>query len=506
MSLAPAASAFTPATPATGTGTTKATIVVVLLAMTTAALGFFRRSSKGSASQAAKEKKGKERANGHGKATGTAEEDREELRAAQARVAALESQCQAWRERAEEGERERERLTLVVQERDAREEDAAQRLEAAEARLESAVDAAQRREVEQQRAMESLKAEQAALNEQLQDLLATNAQISQDHNDALQLLDAARARLPPDDRLTDHAVLVLVQALNTELAEAAAFFADAFEFEDKAHAPPVDYTTPELADVLERATEILGAEMVAALRSASHHADARRVRHAVQGGLAEYARWMSAAWFFADPDDEQLLADIYQRIRATPALSQAAAGRWRALTHAHVQALVLGPGPGPGPAAEPAPALGAYFVDALVNVLLAAGFRSSPAALHALVGDRPEFGARIARLVSLARGLNRAVGAEVAACELRTLAALPGGPFDGATMVAESEEEAGGEGGDGDGDGDAALVLCTCALGLVRLDKVPGTGTWTRTVLLRSRVLLEPGERTPTTASAVRAA
>ncbi|KAJ7463209.1 hypothetical protein FB451DRAFT_1012311, partial [Mycena latifolia] len=110
----------------------------------------------------------------------------------------------------------------------------------------------------------------------------------------------------------------------------------------------------------ERATEILGPAPVALLRGADHHRDPARVRLAFQGGMVEYARGMSAAWFFEDPEDEQLLVDIYQRVRT--AQPQAVAGRCRALTHADVQELV-----------PSVPDLADYFVDAVVNVLLAAG-------------------------------------------------------------------------------------------------------------------------------------
>ncbi|KAJ7346294.1 hypothetical protein DFH08DRAFT_870916 [Mycena albidolilacea] len=219
-------------------------------------------------------------------------------------------------------------------------------------------------------------------------------------------------------------------------------------------------------EVHERATEILGHGLVDILRSSDHHDDPTLVRLAFQCGMIEYARWMSASWFFEDPEDEQLLADIYQRVRASQ--DQVAAGRWRALTHAHVQELIHG-----------TPELGDYFVDAFVNVLLTAGFKSSSAALHALVAKR--FSDRIAALVRLALGLNKAVGTEVTACELKTLSAAPGIPFDVETMVDVV-----------DGAGQASeAVLCTCELGLSRSDKVDGV--WTRSILLKPKVVLPSG-------------
>lgn len=320
------------------------------------------------------------------------------------------------------------------------------------------------------------------------DLLADKSRLETEHTETLGLLAAksadladAQAKLGVEDRLTDQAVLVLVQALNTEIKDTAEFLADSFEFEKKKDEGGAELVgdAAEMTEVYERATEILGHELVDILRTSDHHRNPALVRLAFQGGMVEYARWMSSSWFFEDPEDEQLLADIYQHVRASQ--EQAVAGKWRALTHTHVQELIHGE-----------PELGDYFVDAFVNVLLSAGFKSSSAALHELVGQR--FADRIGALVRLALGLNKAVGTEVTACELKTLSAAPGVRFDAQTMedVVDGAPQPG------------EAVLCTCELGLSRADKVEGT--WTRTILLKPKVvlpsgleeLLEQGGSTPT--------
>ncbi|KAJ7182207.1 hypothetical protein C8R43DRAFT_966538 [Mycena crocata] len=322
---------------------------------------------------------------------------------------------------------------------------------------------------------------------EVRDLTAEKTRLEAEHTVTLELLATktakladAQAKLHVDDRLTAQAVLVLVQALNTEIRETAAFLADAFEFEEEKNTESIsEEHSEEMSEVYERATEILGHELVNILRTSDHHSDAALVRLAFQCGMIEYARWMSSSWFFEDPEDEQLLADIYQHVRA--AQDQAVAGRWRALTHTHVQELIHGE-----------PELGDYFIDAFVNVLLTAGFKSSSAALHELVGQR--FADRIAALVRLALGLNKAVGAEVTACELKTLSAPPGVPFDAEGMVdiVDGVVQPG------------EAVLCTCELGLSRADKIDGA--WTKTILLKPKVvvpsgleeLLAQGESTPT--------
>ncbi|KAJ7036715.1 hypothetical protein C8F04DRAFT_1094179 [Mycena alexandri] len=336
---------------------------------------------------------------------------------------------------------------------------------------------------------EKKQASEAALERrdgQTRDLIAEKSRLEIEHTETLDLLAAktadlaeVRTKLAHEDRLTDQAVLVLVQALNTEIKETAAFLADSFEFEERKDGGGVQSHSEEMEEVYERATEILGPELVEVLRTADHHHDPALVRLAFQGGMIEYARWMSGSWFFEDPEDEQLLADIYQRVRT--AQDQVVAGRWRALTHTHVQELIHGE-----------PELGDYFVDAFVNVLLTAGFKSSSAALHELVGQR--FADRISALVRLALGLNKAIGAEVTACELKTLSAAPGVPFETETMIDIVDGAA--------QPGEA--VLCTCELGLSRSDKLDGV--WTKTVLLRPKVvlasgleeLLAQGESTPT--------
>nr|GAT44505.1 predicted protein [Mycena chlorophos] len=505
---------------ATSARTTGSTIItLVLLAMTTsAAFGFLKRGKKGKGTANGKDvgaESDRESGSGSG-STNAMSREREwkekedelrrmldardaELKAVNARVVELDGECAILREDADTS-------LLAVQSRVAELEEelvSKQELETGKRLAEQERIVAEERatslELElriAQQAMEQLRSElddstatNVALEDRLQ-TLQTSLSESQHRNSSLSTeLSILRAQLPPPDRLTDQAVLVLVQALNTEIRDSAAFFADAFEFEDKtvpSAEGEVDYTTPEMAEVVERATEILGADMVALLRSTSHHADASLVRLAVQGGCVEYARWMSGSWFFEDPEDEQLLADIYARVRADAALSQVDAGRWRAVTHAHVQELIHD---------DTGPALGEYFVDALVNVLLAAGFRSSAAALHSLISERGEFQERIGALVRLARGLNRAIGAEVTGCELKALSAPPGGAFDAPTMVSVDHPE-------GEVPEEDDVVLCTCELGLARSDKVEGQGVWTRKVLLKPRVMLvSAGERTPTRTS-----
>ncbi|KAJ7739240.1 hypothetical protein DFH07DRAFT_752244 [Mycena maculata] len=306
------------------------------------------------------------------------------------------------------------------------------------------------------------------------DFVAQKTRLETEHTETMELLatkttdltDAlAKLQLQPEDILTDQAVLALVHAFNTEIKDTAAFLADAFEFEEKTSADaPED--SEEMAEIYERATEILGHALVDLLRAADHHTDPGLVRLAFQGGIIEYARWMSGSWFFEDPEDEQLLADIYQRVRT--AQPQAVAGRWRALTHRHVQELIHG-----------APELSDYFVDAFVNVLLSAGFKSSSAALHELIGQR--FADRIGAVVRLALGLNKAVGSEVTLCELKTLSAAPGVAFDKETMVDVVDGAA----------QPGEPVLCTYELGLSRGDKVDGT--WTKTILLKPTVVLQSG-------------
>ncbi|KAF7350550.1 hypothetical protein MSAN_01614600 [Mycena sanguinolenta] len=323
-------------------------------------------------------------------------------------------------------------------------------------------------------------------NVQEKEWMAEKTRLEAEHQDILDVLETKSAELANaqraslmvrgDDRLTDQAVLLLVQQLNRKITETAAELADAFEFEEKKEKDALP-ESEEMVEVHERATEILGHELVDILRTADHHEDPALVRLAFQSGMIEYARWMSASWFFEDPEDEQLLADIYQRVRM--AHDQVVAGRWRSLTHAHVQELIHGE-----------PELGDYFVDAYVNVLLTAGFKSSSAALHELVSQR--FADRIAMLVQLALGLNKAIGAEVTACELKTLSAAPGVPFDEETMIdiVDAAPPTPGE-----------AVLCTCELGLSRSDKIDGT--WTRTILQKPKVVLPSGleellGRTPT--------
>ncbi|KAJ7263675.1 hypothetical protein B0H12DRAFT_1103404 [Mycena haematopus] len=369
---------------------------------------------------------------------------------------------------------------------EATKEDARDRIEGLAHEIEGLRSRLRATEGELEEACEGRRALEAALTEregQEREWFAEKTRLETEYQDVLGVLEAKSAELEnaqrsslmlrEKDRLTDQAVLLLVQQLNAKITETATELAEAFEFQETKDAMP---ESEEMAEVYERATEILGHELVTILRTSDHHEDPALVRLAFQSGMIEYARWMSASWFFEDPEDEQLIVDIYQRVRT--AHNQVVAGRWRALTHKHVQELIHGE-----------PELADYFVDAFVNVLLTAGFKSSSAALHALVAQR--FGDRISALVQLALGLNKAVGTEVTACELKTLSAAPGVPFDAETMIDIVDGVA--------QPGEA--VLCTCELGLSRSDK--NDGVWTRTILLEPKVVLPSGleellGRTPT--------
>ncbi|KAJ7463212.1 hypothetical protein FB451DRAFT_1265887, partial [Mycena latifolia] len=74
-----------------------------------------------------------------------------------------------------------------------------------------------------------------------------------------------------------------------------------------------------------------------------------------------------------------------------------------------------------------------------------------------------------------------AVGAEVTACDLKALSAAPGLVFDPETMfdLVDGAPQPG------------EVLLCTCELGLAHADKVDGA--WTKTILLKPKVPLEPG-------------
>jgi len=301
------------------------------------------------------------------------------------------------------------------------------------------------------------------------------------HAQTVELLEArtaelagAQAFLNKADQLPGAEVIAMVEALNSEIMQTAAFLAESFEFEEKSKEGDIDIEEDEEREEYEecylRATEVVGSRMVELLKSANHKQDPVIVQMAFQSGMSEYSRWMTSCWYFEHPDDEEWLTDIYDGIRESE--EQAVAGRWRALTQTHVQRL-----------RDKDPDLRFYFIDAIVSVLITAGIRANPVELTERITTA--FAERIDILVKSALQLNKAIGQGITSCELKIICLPPDALFDPATMDDAFGRDL------SKGKAAEETILCTTDLGLLRAEKVQGI--WEETILIKPKVVLESG-------------
>lgn len=156
--------------------------------------------------------------------------------------------------------------------------------------------------------------------EEVQLLRGEKEQVKSLYSETLRLLESrtselrsAKVHFTEDDQLSGAEVIRMLEALNAEILQTAAFVAESFEFEEKALEE--DEESEETREACARATEILGSRMVRLLKSSQHHEDPILIQIAFQAGMSAYSHWMISSWYFENPENEQLLTEIYERVR-----------------------------------------------------------------------------------------------------------------------------------------------------------------------------------------------
>lgn len=129
------------------------------------------------------------------------------------------------------------------------------------------------------------------------------------------------------DLVSDAEVLKILEELNAEIFETAAYIADSFSFSVK------QTKTDEVKDAYSRATKMLGSAMVLGLTSVRHDEDPLIVQVACQACMVECCRRIISSWCFDGSKAEEVLPDIYTRIRKT--------GKFGASTHSRAYYGVL---------------------------------------------------------------------------------------------------------------------------------------------------------------------
>lgn len=118
-------------------------------------------------------------------------------------------------------------------------------------------------------------------------------------------LKGAQAFLTKADTLSGAEVIALVEALNAEIMQTAAFVADSFDF-----ARQPEHAT-EIKEADTRIKELMGSTMTSLLSTVQHSSDPLLVQIALQGATVEFARWIVMTWDFDGLQAEHPLAEIF---------------------------------------------------------------------------------------------------------------------------------------------------------------------------------------------------
>ena len=316
-------------------------------------------------------------------------------------------------------------------------------------------------------------------------------QIKAQHLQTVALLDtrtselkSAEAFLSKADTMSGADVVRMVEGLNAEILQTAAYVADHFEFSQRG-----DFTEEILAASV-RLEELLGRKVVHLLDTINHGNDPMLIQLACQASMAAYCLWMILSWDTEDANYDQFLKHIYTTVQQAGKSSscscysatyywiedQAISGRWRALTRTHVQSMLHGSG-------DVSSILVPHLIDTIVDILLVAGLRATQEYIRAEVSNT--FGNKLTVIVRLALGLNWVIGREVTSCDLEPTSVLWETEYNPDEMVDVNEEEV----------SHLEHVLCTTDLGLQRIVKTgkdaEGPKAYQTTVLLKPKVALE---------------
>jgi len=164
-----------------------------------------------------------------------------------------------------------------------------------------------------------------SLATEVQWLNGETQRLNHDHAQTVELLQTrtaelkgAQAFLTKADRLSGADVIGMVEGLNSEIMQIAAFMAESFVSEEKMMKRGVtasEEESDELKDARGQATEVLGTNMVDLLRTFQHQDDPILLQIAFQACMCAYTHWIISSWYFEDPEIEHVLSEIFARVR-----------------------------------------------------------------------------------------------------------------------------------------------------------------------------------------------
>ncbi|KAF9262588.1 hypothetical protein L218DRAFT_960049 [Marasmius fiardii PR-910] len=206
-----------------------------------------------------------------------------------------------------------------------------------------------------------------------------------------------------------------------------------------------------------------------------HHRGIVLLQIAFQASMCAYSEWITTSWVYRDRDDEQIIQEIYDRLRERE--EHPISSHWRILTRKYVRQVFRH---------TPQVDLSDYFFDAFANILVTAGLRNSGTMDELTEQLKAQFASHIAEVINRAIKLNNVIGDGITSCELVPINCETGILFDEDSMENSfdvpswknsSAEES---------------ILCTTELGLLRSEKVQGKdGEWTHLILLKPKAVLQ---------------
>ncbi|KZP25915.1 hypothetical protein FIBSPDRAFT_732978 [Athelia psychrophila] len=288
-------------------------------------------------------------------------------------------------------------------------------------------------------------------------------------DDRTRELKGAQPFLTKTDSLSGAEAIGLVQALNADIFQLAAFMSDSFQASTK--------KTPANEDPKgahhHRMKDHLGDQLIVSLTSWPHTDDPTVLQMALQCYLAKMSRDITSSWTF--DGSSSVLVRLYEQVRN--AEDQAVAGRWRALSRSHLRHLSAGGN-------DALPRIRKFICGGLADILISAKCQISPlGAAEALTG---RFGDRIYAIIDAALSIHRIFGEEITSGDFQIVTWQGGVVFDPKLMEDTASDDP--------SYGEKSIVLCTTEMGLIKESREVKGGqraTETVTTLLKPKVALE---------------
>lgn len=127
-----------------------------------------------------------------------------------------------------------------------------------------------------------------------------------------QELKGSQSFLTKADLLSGAEVTAMVEGLNAEILQVAAFMSDSFKFSRVGRTANYGDTYTEARG---RARELLGDRMLQLLSSVRHNEDPSVIQMALQAAMTKFVHYAVASWHVDRSKDHSILDDIYSKMR-----------------------------------------------------------------------------------------------------------------------------------------------------------------------------------------------